>query len=265
MKKTVIAVALASTVFSGAAMAWEASGSGGNIEIGGSIQVTPYSTPWEVEVGAPATTLDTNITKGVSVVNIPVTKPIPVLGIRTAAKTPFIGKVEGISPEINYGAAVDLAKFENSITTLTLPLMDASTANTGNIGTMTAEFAAGARSSSKSMSVGSTAYGYDMFASTSSGKHAFSGGLPGSVDKLAANSGALGAKVFPGVDANFNAQGVTSYSNDWMNFAGTATNYSGYYGAGIPANSDIKLTLTAPAANDAIKWKASLPITVSYR
>ncbi|EBX6890463.1 fimbrial protein, partial [Salmonella enterica] len=69
MKKTVIAVALASTVFSGAAMAWEASGSGGNIEIGGSIQVTPYSTPWEVMAGAPATSLDANITKGVSVVN----------------------------------------------------------------------------------------------------------------------------------------------------------------------------------------------------
>ncbi|EHZ6521344.1 fimbrial protein, partial [Salmonella enterica] len=34
MKKTVIAAALASTVFSGAAMAWSAGSNGGNVEIG---------------------------------------------------------------------------------------------------------------------------------------------------------------------------------------------------------------------------------------
>ncbi|EBU7005289.1 TPA: fimbrial protein [Salmonella enterica subsp. enterica serovar Kintambo] len=263
MKKTVIAAALASTVFSGAAMAWNAGGSGGNIEIGGSIQVTPYSTPWEVMTGVPATSLDTNITKGVSVVNIPVTKAIPVLGIRTVSKTLFTGKAEGISPEINYGAAVNVATFENSITTLTLPLMDASTANAGEIGTMNAKFIAAARSSSKYLD--NPSHGFDIIASPDGNKHAFLGGLPQSKDKAAANSGSLAAQVFPGVEANFNSQGVTSYSNDWMNFNGPQTKYSAYYGAGIPANSDIKLTLTAPAANDAIKWKASLPITVSYR
>ncbi|HGG5774288.1 TPA: fimbrial protein, partial [Salmonella enterica subsp. enterica serovar Oranienburg] len=252
----VIAAALASTVFSGAAMAWTAGGTGGNIEIGGNIQVTPYSTPWEVLVGAPATNLDANITKGTKAVMIPVTKAIPVLGIRTVSGNPFDGAV-GISPQINFHNAVRVELFERGITTVSLPVMDADNPTT-QIGTMEAPFAAAAHAAN------SGNRHYDMYAEQA--PHAFFGGLPTNLTMVTNDSAALVNSILPAATANYNDMGATHYNGiDWSTFANTDTRYSAYYGSGIQAGNNIKLTLTNPAANDVIKWKASMPVTVSYQ
>ncbi|EAY4065298.1 fimbrial protein [Salmonella enterica] len=262
MKKTVIAVALASTVFSGAAMAWEASGSGGNIEIGGSIQVTPYSTPWEVMAGAPATSLDANITKGVSVVNIPVTKPIPVLGIRTAAKTPFPGG-PGLAPQINFNNSVDFSQAQDEVGVGALTLDVINETDSSKIGTMTAPIFAGAVMSQKGNSSD------DAFRAVAAGSpgqlYAFEGGLPEWNKSAKGNTIARLNELSPEIMANFDKQGLEYDSKGQIaNFRASYLSFSSAYGAGIHPNQNIKLTLTAPA-NDAIKWKASLPITVSYQ
>ncbi|EAW1071577.1 fimbrial protein [Salmonella enterica subsp. enterica serovar Havana] len=255
MKKTVIAAALASTVFSGAAMAWTAGGTGGNIEIGGNIQVTPYSTPWEVLVGAPATNLDANITKGTKAVMIPVTKAIQVLGIRTVSRNPIDG-VAGISPQINFHDAVQLDGFVKGITTVNLPVVDADDPTT-QIGIMEAPFAAAAQAANNAGSY------YDMYAEQA--PHGFFGGLGKNASKIADNGGALVESISTFINDNFNDMGSTNYSKDWTAFANAGTRYSGFYGSGIQAGNNIKLTLSRPAANDVIKWKASMPITVSYQ
>ena len=263
MKKTVIAAALASTVFSGAAMAWTTNGTGGNIELGGNIQVTPYSTPWEVEVGAPAATLDANITKGTSVVMIPVTKAIPILGIRTVTNTPFNGNT-GITPQISYNGAVQINNFSEGITVMDLPVMDADNPTT-QIGAMETKFYAGALSSWKN-NVSGAAEQYSTYAD------AVGKGFWGGVSKAAGGS-AQGRQVIGDVTAinpsfvqNYNDQSAPWVNSSMMTFEHIAdVTFSGFYGSGIQAGQNIKLTLTKSAANDVIKWKASLPVTVSYQ
>lgn len=263
MKKTVIAAALASTVFSGAAMAWTANGTGGNIEIGGNIQVTPYSTPWEVEVGAPAATLDANITKGTKVVMIPVTKAIPVLGIRTVANTPFTGRA-GINPQIDYNGAVQIDTFNNGLATMDLPVMDADNPTT-QIGAMETKFFAGALTSYNEAKVNRKA-AYSTYAEAAG--RGFWGGVAKNAAGVATGNSLTGllTAINPAYMANFNLNGVTTLSNaNFATFISTEMQLSAAYGAGIQSGQNIKLTLTNPAANDVIKWKASLPVTVSYQ
>lgn len=263
MKKTVIAAALASTVFSGAAMAWTAGGTGGNIEIGGNIQVTPYDTPWEVLVGPSQTGLNANITKGVTGVAIPVSKAIPVLGIRTVTKDAFKGG-PGIAPCIDYKGAVDISAFKEGITTLSLPVMNAD--NPGmQIGNMSVKFSAAGKVSMKPTSGSYVANIYEAVSPEDS-SYGFAGGVSRFTSGAAADAAVLVNSILPSATENFNTQGITTPSKPGQANMGLSDwYYSGYYGAGIPAGSEIKLTLTAPAANDVIKWKASMPITVSYQ
>ena len=263
MKKTVIAAALASTVFSGAAMAWTAGGTGGNIEIGGNIQVTPYTTPWEVEVGAPAATLDANITKGTKVVMIPVTKAIPVLGIRSKTAT-FVG-APTINPQIDYRGAVQINNFSNGVTTMTLPVMDADNPAT-QIGALETKFSAAAVSAYYVLNADDGAQ-YSTYSDTASS--AFYGGVAtkiGSVIQDVADAKALLNNLNTQYLANYAVRPSTrSEAPMRAGFVNPKQTYAGAYGAGIQAGQNIKLTLTKPAANDVIKWKASLPVTVSYQ
>ncbi|HGG5774274.1 TPA: fimbrial protein, partial [Salmonella enterica subsp. enterica serovar Oranienburg] len=255
--------ALASTVFSGAAMAWTAGGTGGNIEIGGNIQVTPYTTPWEVEVGAPANTLDANITKGTKVVMIPVTTSIPVLGIRTVSTTPFNGAL-GINPQIDYNGAVSIDGFNDGSTTMTLPLMDADNP-TSQIGILNTSFYAGALSTWKRSADGASRK-YSTYAATVG--QAFWGGVAKNAAGAATGRNVVGelTAISPAYVANYNDQSATWANASTMTFLPvTDVVNTGVYGAGIKSGTNIKLTLTNPAANDVIKWKASLPVTVSYQ
>lgn len=263
MKKTVIAAALASTVFSGAAMAWTINGTGGNIELGGNIQVTPYSTPWEVEVGAPATALDANITKGTKTVMIPVTKAIPVLGIRTASKDSFRGRA-GINPHINYNGVVQVDNFVNGVTSITLPVMDADNPTT-QIGAMETKFTAAVLNS---YIIDGASSGSAYTAYSDSASRAWWGGLgknAASVAKEGEVTGLLTA-LNPDYLANYNTNKSTTIGGpNFATYTNTTFLISAVYGAGIQSGSSIKLTLTNPAANNAIKWKASLPVTISYQ
>ncbi|EFR2683615.1 fimbrial protein [Salmonella enterica] len=262
MKKTVIAAALASTVFSGAAMAWTAAGTGGNIEMGGSIQITPYTTPWEVMVGAPATALNANITKGVKVVAIPVTKAIPVLGIRTVRASIFNGR-PGIDPQINFNGAVKVDNFVNGTTTMNLPVVNADNPAT-QIGTLETKFSAAALSS---YVVTGNSGVYSTFAASAG--DAFWGGIAKQANKVAVTYDAAREminSINPAYLTTFSFEGTpVKQDPQIMKFISTTQGLSGAYGSGIQSGANIKLTLTAPAANDVIKWKASMPVTISYQ
>ncbi|EDW5780701.1 fimbrial protein [Salmonella enterica] len=264
MKKTVIAAALASTVFSGAAMAWTAGGTGGNVEIGGNIQITPYTTPWEVTVGAPVATLDANITKGTKVVMIPVTKAIPILGIRTVSKAPFAGAV-GINPQISYNGAVQVGNFVEGDTVMDMPVMDVGNPST-QIGIMETTFTAAALTSQRDESTPTSGSQYSTWADTAGA--GFWGGVGQSANAVLKGTSVVGVltALNPAFVQNYNDQGVLFAAPSKTSFEPTAsTKFSGVYGAGIQAGKNIKLTLTNPAANDVIKWKASLPVTISYQ
>ena len=142
MKKTLIALAVAtSAAVSGSAMAWTANGTAGSIDFGGTLTPQNVVTPWEIEAGSSLSNLNADIKKGKNFVDIVLNKMVPVLGIRTQNQILFQGE-RGISPQINYGSAVDLAGFKLGKTTLTLDVNE--TAGNSKIGTMTATFSAAA-------------------------------------------------------------------------------------------------------------------------
>ncbi|EDQ1733789.1 fimbrial protein [Salmonella enterica] len=259
MKKTLIALAVAaSAVVSGSAMAWTANGSGGNVELGGTLTPQEKMTPWAVEVGGAVNGLDAQIQKGQKVANITATKAIPLLGIRTANAEVFMGQ-EGIAPQINYGGAVNLDGFtSNGQTTLTLPVKNE---QAQDIGQLTAPMSVGALLSYKN---GDTVNTRSLFASAE-GK-LFWGGLPKTADAVMTYPISGTSGFFAAASANYLDQGSTSLSEPGESRAAVPNaTYSGFYASGIYKDAKIQIKLDAPAAADAIVWKASLPVTVSYQ
>lgn len=261
MKKTLVALALAATTVSGSAMAWTANGTGGILELSGTLTPKAKEAPWEVLVGGGASHLDAPIEIGSREAEVPVRKSITVLGIRTVSKTAFQGKV-GIDPMIDFNGAIDTSKFDDGLTPLTLDIKDAANAK---IGVMTVPLYAAAIFGMNAGSA-SSAGNFSVI-----GSRAFKGGLPATESgtlSTYSHASAVLSTLNPDLVANYDEQRLEKKGVSEAHFSsGSAVEYkfSGAYGAGIPNVYDIKLTLDTPATSNAIVWKASLPITVSYQ
>lgn len=145
MRRSLVALAVAAaSVISGSAMAWTANGTGGSVDLSGTLIPQGLVTPWEVKTGTAVTGLDADIEKGQRIVDVAVDNAIPVLGIRTVSQAPFQGEL-GIAPQIDYKGTVDVDNFSEGITKLLLPEVRNAAGN--KIGVLEAEFrAAGAAS-----------------------------------------------------------------------------------------------------------------------
>ncbi|HCN5594177.1 TPA: fimbrial protein [Escherichia coli] len=256
MKKTLIALAVAaSAAVSGSAMAWTANGTGGSVDLGGTLTPIEKVTPWEVEVGAAVNGLNGSIQKGATTVEIPVGKNIPVLAIRNNAV--FNGQ-PGIVPVINYGGAINTANFTDNTTALTLNV----NGDAGRIGVLTAPLYASA--------IEKVAWGNNVdvkYLAASQPTGAFAGGVPTSVDAVTI-SGAYEAmaQLFSDIWKNEIPEAGTSWvKGDNESFADPSVKYSASYASGIRDFAKITIKLDAPAANDSINWSAQLPVTVSYQ
>ena len=267
MKKTLIALAVAaSAAVSGSAMAWTAGGSGGSVEIGGTL--TPETVlPWEVKTGSNVTGLDAKIKKGQSEVDIVASKAIPVLGIRVSHAKGFEGG-PGLSPQINYSGAIQLDGFNREVTTLSLEVQNA---DGEKIGSLTAPFFAAAMRSYYKPGVigadGQIEHGQRGMVARKAGD-AFYGGLnTKDITDIASNAyvtrvGALDSEIV----ANYTAlTSAHSTSAAVANFNEPKVMFNAFYGSGIEKDQTIKITLDSPAESDAITWKASLPVVVSYQ
>ncbi|WP_105493873.1 hypothetical protein [Escherichia coli] len=257
MKKTLIALAVAaSAAVSGSAMAWTANGTGGSVDLGGTLTPVEKVTPWEVKVGAAVNGLNGSIQKGATTVEIPVGKHIPILAIRNSEV--FNGQ-PGIIPVINYGGAIDTANFTDNTTALTLNV----NGDAGKIGVLTAPLYA---SAIEKAAWGGKVEAKYLAASRATGA-AFTGGVPASVDGVTI-SGAyeVMAQLFPDIWENENPAAATSWDK-WDNeiFGDPTVKYSASYASGIRDFAKITIKLDAPAANDSINWTAQLPVTVSYQ
>ena len=263
MKKTLIALAVAaSAAVSGSAMAWTPNGTGGSVDLGGTLTPVEKVTPWEVKTGAAVTGLDAQIQKGQKVVDVAVNKAIPVLGIRTQTSGTFPGQ-DGISPQIDFGNAIDVATIKNSEAVLTIDVNDGN--GGGKIGTLSTPLLVGAEYSyARPDDKGK----YVMVASKSG--DGFFGGLPKDKSGSLSNPYSRIAAISGEFVAKYNDQGAPwSSKNDgygaW-NFTDSSYQYSAFYGSGIEKGKNITITLNqAASGNTPIQWKASLPVTVSYQ
>ncbi|EOP2142974.1 hypothetical protein QSE07_004742 [Escherichia coli] len=259
MKKTLIALAVAaSAAVSGSAMAWTANGTGGQVEMGGTLIPADVITPWEVKTGDAVTNLDGQIKKGQQTVAITVNNAIPVLGIRTQTNDAFQGQA-GITPQIDYHGSVDMSQSLWGKAPVTLEVFD----NASNkIGSLQTTLTTAAVYSSNNNGAD---HQYGALAANTAGT-AFFGGLS-SLSKALGYSDAV--NVLNQISSEFlekyNQQGATIENGMSLAFANVNYTYSAAYGSGITQGTAINITLDQAASNDSIQWKASLPITVSYR
>ncbi|HGD8935258.1 fimbrial protein [Escherichia coli] len=257
MKKTLIALAVAaSAAVSGSAMAWTANGTGGSVELGGTVNVLSPNSPWEVKVGDAVNNLNAEIHSGDKKVVIPANREIPILGIRTVSNVPFHGQ-NGISPQIDFGKAVNIDSFQNGRADLTLDVKNDSDVK---IGTLTTIFTSGAEGSTSNGQISSK---FNLFAANPG--DAFYGGLGKSNDKIS-NEGWYIAHLF-GAEyvQNYNDQNGTFVAEGNHEFFNNSQfTYSAVYAAGILDNANITITLEQPATSN-ITWKASLPVSVTYQ
>lgn len=265
MKKTLIALAVAaSAAVSGSAMAWDANGTGGSVNIGGSLTPAENITPWEVKTGAAVTGLDADITKGQSVVNIAVERAIPVLGIRTYTNEAFVGR-KGVSPNIDYQGAIDATQFNRGVTALTLTVNDK---NSGNkIGTLTTKLSAGALYSWSDVADASRG-GFFSLGGINQPSELFNGGLSHNTGGAmsVADVEAKASVLFPGSMDHFNDQGFHEDGVYWTSVEDVNSKHSAFYTSGIEQGKVITLTLDQAVSGDTpIAWKASLPVIVSYQ
>ncbi|WP_276350848.1 fimbrial protein [Escherichia coli] len=257
MKKTLIALAVVATAaVSGSATAatWNKGETNTSIQLSGLVDVLLPNNPWVVKVGEPVKGLNAQIKSGEKQVKIGIDKTIPVLGIRTESNTPFKGQ-SGISPQISFGKAIDIDKFDSDgRTPLTL---DVKNEADESIGTLTATFHSGAEASSV---YGTTKSKFNLYAAKAG--QAFYGGLGQSSANVSKNSWFIAKSFDPDFVANYNDQGATTVSSGNAEyFNQPQISYSAFYGSGL---ENVGITLNQPARSS-ITWKASLPVSVTYQ
>ncbi|EDI0785149.1 hypothetical protein CC851_25175 [Salmonella enterica subsp. enterica serovar Kasenyi] len=260
MKKTLIALAVAaSAVVSGSAMAWTANGTGGNVELGGTLSPQTKVTPWEVQTGAAVTNLDGQIQKGLRTASVDVKKGVFVLGIRTQKASAILGsEYAGNIPQISYGGKLNLDSFNNGVGTVTLDALNK--ANSQKIGSVKVPLLVGGVTSWSGKNGN-----HQKFLVANAAGQVFFGGLPKSAKGARDHVEVDLAKVSSEFSAHYVSQGGSWDPMGTMDYSGADYRYNGYYGSVIEAGAKIQINLDAPAAADAIAWKASLPVTVSYQ
>lgn len=261
MKKTLIALAVAaSAVVSGSVSAgWTQNGNGFPFEISGTLTVVEKVTPWEVKIGDAMNNMDVPVEQGSSLINIPVGKDSLILAIRPKERVAFSGGKPNITPQIEFGGAVDMTSFEDGRSTLTVGVTDP---RGQRIGRMIAIFESAAEASRYKTNDSSSGK-FNMYASEAG--QFFYGGLGRSAESIATNCYDVAMRYQSDVIVSYDDQGLYGSVTKNSFAPENGKTYSGYYTAGIPAGNSILIELDKPVAGDeAITWKASLPVTVTY-
>ncbi|MED8844277.1 fimbrial protein [Escherichia coli] len=260
MKKSLIALAMITIAFPGVVIAdWVQGGSVGTVEFGGKLIPSTTDSPWEVMVGDAVSGLDANAETGQTVVTIPVSTVIPVLGIRNTDARTFVGQ-SGVSPQIDFNGAIDTSAFSAGRTTLTLEVKNTSQEVIGSLST---DFTAVAE---RSFFNDTAPSGRARSLYAPEGGYAFYGGIASTYGGALYTEEvyALAAELIPDVLDNYERAAVVRTTPVTGDFSDTDTTFSGYYASGIQAGENITIILNEGVSGNSINWSASLPVTVTY-
>lgn len=253
MKKTLIALTVAvSSAISGSAMAnaWDNGGSGGSVNLGGSLTPVDADSVWEVKVGTGSNNLDAEIASGQQNVDITLSSDLLVLGVRSVAGG-FTGGV-GLSPQLDYGGALDTSSFQDGKADLTLDVTDTDGNHIGSLSTKLVASGIATIQDNKRTTLIATQEG-----------HAFWGGIPGNAS-LVTDATALAARVDSTVTETFLGESYTQVSASTRDFTNSSIHFSAYYLSALLTDNPVTIELDN-ALDSAVNWKAQLPVIVSYQ
>lgn len=256
---------LSALLCAGDSRAWVPGGTGGNVNMGGTITPSGPKNPWEVQVGDTIDGLDMTLPTSGTVVRYQLKQTLPVLGIRTTTglDETFSGETAGgIAPQITFRGLLPSPR-EKGRLPLALDVTSA-TDSTRYFGELRLQLLTGAEVSQRNPDTGEGRR-YSVFAGTAG--EAFYGGLgrtPGeAVDDALIQVG----DIFPVYRSRYNPQGLASTGlKQSVEFRNAQLRYSGFYGAGLARGDEITLRMEegfSPVQREA--WKASLKVTVAYQ
>ncbi|EGO3302126.1 hypothetical protein ACE6ZO_004620 [Salmonella enterica] len=245
--------------------AWVPGGTGGNVDMGGSITPSGPKNPWEVEVGDAVTGLDMVLPESGTVVRHRLKQTLPVLGIRTTTglTETFGGETAGgIAPQITFSGVLPGAR-EKGRLPLELEVTRAED-NSHVLGMLRLNLLTGAEVSQNNP-VTNEGRRYSVWASQQG--EAFYGGTARTPDEAVDDALAQVGDIFPVYRARYNDQGLLPPrgAKQSVEFRNAAMRYSGFYAAGLVQGDELILRAENELPSSGVAWKASLNVAVEYR
>ena len=247
------------------AMAWTQGGTGGDIELGGTIDPTGPVNPWAVQPGGDVTGINMVLPEGGKVVSHRLKSNIPVLGIRTTTGIDgsFGGETAGgLAPQVSYGGLVTGGRFDKGRVPVELSVTGE---RDGKIfGWLRLNLLAGAEVSQVNQDT-RDGRRYSVYASQPG--EAFFGGIARTPDEAMDNALQTIGDAFGFYVSRYNPQGITGIAGlkQAVEFRNSRMQYSGFYGAGLVTGDEVIMRLDEGyQLNAAENWKAQLAVTVKY-
>ncbi|EAO9945149.1 hypothetical protein R497_24715 [Salmonella enterica subsp. enterica serovar Havana] len=248
------------------AQAWIQGGTGGEVDLGGTIDPAEPGSPWEVSTGKNISSLEFTVNQNASVASIAVQQSYPVLGIRTrlGKETTFKGNAAGgITPQISYTGLVTAERYNRGRLPFSLPVTSPDGAR--KIGVLEFQLLAVAEVSRFAPAPElNNGLRFSVFASQPG--EAFFGGIARNNSEVIRFAQTMAGAHFPEYTEKYNPQGlIASPRSDVVSFTNPDRTYSGFYAAGLVSGDKVIMRLNEGyQLNAAEQWKAQLGITVKY-
>ncbi|HFW1339127.1 TPA: hypothetical protein ACIAY5_000910 [Salmonella enterica subsp. enterica serovar Virchow] len=248
------------------AQAWVQGGTGGEVDLGGTIDPAEPGSPWEVSTGKNISSLEFTVNQNASVASVVLQQNYPVLGIRTrlGKDTTFKGNAAGgISPQITYTGLVTVERYNRGRLPFSLPVTSPDGAR--KIGVLEFQLLAAAEVSRFAPAPElNNGLRFSVFASQPG--EAFFGGIARNSGEVMNSVVAVIGARFPEYIEKYNPQGmIASSRSNAVTFTNPDRTYSGFYGAGLMNGDKVIMRLNEGyQPNAAEQWKAQLGITIKY-
>lgn len=260
-----VALMLGGMLLGTQALAWTQGGTGGDVDLGGTIDPTGPVNPWEVQLGSGVTGINMVLPEGGKVVRYRMKSNIPVLGIRTTTGIDgsFGGETAGgISPQVSYGGLVTGGRFDKGRVPVELTVTGGPDGKA--FGWLRLNLLAGAEVSQVNQDT-RDGRRYSVYASQSG--EAFFGGIARTPDEATDNALQTIGDAFGPYVSRYNPQGVTGIAGlkQAVEFRNSKMQYSGFYGAGLVTGDEVIMRLDEGyQLNAQENWQAKLAVTIKY-
>ncbi|EGC4270890.1 hypothetical protein JNC30_004673 [Salmonella enterica] len=262
MSKGLWSLMLGGILLSAQTLAWTQGDTGGEVDLGGTIEPTGPVNPWEVQLGTGVTGIDMVLPEGGVVTSHILRSNIPVLGIRTTTGIDgsFGGEsAGGLAPQVHYGGLVSGRPFDKGRVPVEL---DVKGQDNKVFGWLRLNLLVGAEVSQLQGEDGSR---YSVYAGQSG--QAFFGGIARKPDEAMDNALQTIGDAFPFYVSRYNLQGIKEKGvKQPVEFRNSKMQYSGFYGAGLVFGDEVIMRLDEGyQLNTAKNWKAKLSVEITYK